>query len=198
MKPVMCMEHASEDLHAHFLDVCGLLLPLSLHICAETIRDFNGRSRVVILPLTYRDVHVTSYTRRYSEPQLRIKQVTSPIVPALPGHVSKHTETLETSVPTPHDGEFRADRKFWADEEELQQELQHVLLLLVGTHECYEKTLRAGTCWVEGIVLRSIDPEAPSSDRLSRYERIGWLSYNTLKNRDEWSPEGFKSRFLLG
>jgi hypothetical protein len=197
VKPVVCTQHALEPLHAHILEFSGFVLRLSLQLYAERsgIERHNDLGR---------RVYVTSNDRRHSVPQLQNIQATTRLIPIFNGYAGfKSTElsqTMEESVSTLNWGYFNADRSFWADEEELQQELQHVFYLPIGTdlfHKSSTRTWGVESCYVVGIVLRSVDREGPSSDRLCRYERIGWLSYEVLKDHTEWRPEGFRSRFLV-
>lgn len=194
VEPVMCTEHQPEP-HAHCLEVSGLLLPVSMQTHAE--RDDYETD----FPLS-RHVNVVPYTRRHSEPQLQAVQHTSRLVDTLPEYCGsthdKRVQTLEHITPTPHSGTFNADYKFWDKEEDLQEALQHAVFLFIGTEpDMWGESGRWGTSWAGGILLRPIDREGPSMDRLCRYERIGWLRYCTLKSREEWRPMGVRSKFLM-
>jgi hypothetical protein len=198
VKPIMCTKHTLEASHAHILEFSGLMLRLSLQIHAK-------RTETEWIDYRLRRVYVTSNRRRYSVPQVHNIHATIPRVPSLPedaGPERTHlSQTMESSVSSLNWGTFWADRKFWIDEEELQHELQHVFFLPVGITTPFDKTLTwswgVDSCYVSGIVLRAVDREGPSSDRLCRYERIGWLSYDVQKEHTEWRPEGFRSRFLV-
>jgi hypothetical protein len=194
IEPVICTEHQPEP-HAHSLEVSGLLLPVSIQTCAERDRYET------VFPLN-RYVNVIPHTRRHSEPQLQTIRCTSRLVSTLPGdsasRYNAQAQTLEYTEPKRHYGDFKADYKFWEKEEELQDELQHAVFFLVGTEpERRWKGWEVNYCWVNGIVLRSLNREAPSRDCLSRYERIGWLRFCTLKTHQEWKPMGSRSKFLL-
>jgi hypothetical protein len=82
------------------------------------------------------------------------------------------------------DGTFFADYRFWNTESELQEVLQHVHFLLLGTDEDTDHSR------IAGMVLK------PRSRQLNeshcRYERIGWLRYYPpgAVEIPEWMSQG--------
>ena len=194
VEPVMCTAHQRGP-HAHLLNISGLLLPLSIQTNAE--RD----NYETAFPLN-RQVNVVFYNRRHSQSELQTIARTSRLVPTLPRSAddtpNAQAQTLEHSSPTRYYGTFNADYKFWKTEEELQEELQHVIFFLIGREPSHGETgWGVSLCWIDGMVLRPVDREGPERGGLCRYERIGWLRYCTLKTHEEWRPMGFKSKFLL-
>jgi hypothetical protein len=174
--------------------VSGLIQPVSI----------RTDTKPSILAKTYpllRHCQVVEWGRRHSENSQLLVRCHGYLVEPSKNKPSETTQEVDSDHKQPAMyGNFWPDYRFWETEEELQETLQHVYFLLLGTER------RRGPLWIDGLVdpLRIdglvLKPRLHQwKDSKGRYERIGWLRYCTLEyvKESEWTPRGTPSKLTL-
>lgn len=179
-------------------------LLLSGTILAVSLQIFELKDGLESAYFLFKHCHVFEHKDEHFSTKEVDKLTTAVSIPPLPVSV--------TSPPNANDaktseimfgGSFLADYRFWSSEEELQQELQHVIFFILGIENFDDPPSSAETeeepCWVAGMVLRPANTwsEESAPEDVDRFERIGWLRYRTNKTRDAYTPGGRKTKFLI-
>lgn len=184
--------------HKDALLLSGILVPVSIQTWTDRESFENA------FPLS-RYCNVMVYRRRHSQTPLHTILRSRHLLPPLLGHSgSDYEHCIVHEAESEHDetmhGTFTADYRFWASEELLQQQMQHVIFMVMGVDiDSSPPSLYSGgtDCWVAGLLLRPADRRTPEKGIPDRYERIGWLRYSTREERNKYTPLGVRTNFVL-